>query len=64
MTPLMRARLGLAGCFAAVGIFFLCLPDTWIEMWFGFDPDGGNGWVEAVLAAAQPPSPRKAIQPS
>lgn len=52
MTSLMRARSGLAACFAAVGIFFLLLPDTWIEMWFGFDPDGGNGWVEAVLAAA------------
>jgi hypothetical protein len=36
----MRARLGLAAFFAAIGLFFLCLPDTWIEMWFGFDPDG------------------------
>jgi hypothetical protein len=52
MSSLMRTRAVIAAFFIAVGIGFLCLPDTWIEVWFGVDPDGGNGWLEAVLAAA------------
>jgi hypothetical protein len=51
MTPFLRFRAILAAFFLAVGLGFVCLPDTWIEMWFGFDPDGGNGWIEAALAA-------------
>jgi hypothetical protein len=50
MTLLMRTRVALAILLISVGIAFACLPDTWIEMWFGIDPDGGNGWIEALLA--------------
>jgi hypothetical protein len=42
----------VGGFFTSIGLFFLCLPDTWIELWFGFDPDMGNGWVEVVITAA------------
>jgi hypothetical protein len=52
MTSLMRTRAVIAAFFIIIGIGFLCLPDTWIEMRFGVDPDGGNGWIEAVLATA------------
>jgi hypothetical protein len=52
MTPFMRTRALLAAVLTVVGVVFVCLPDTWIEMWFGVDPDGGNGWIEAILAAA------------
>jgi hypothetical protein len=37
---------------AAIGAGFACLPDKWIEETFGIDPDGGNGWIEVLLAAA------------
>jgi hypothetical protein len=52
MTPGMRTRLVLAACLIAVGIGFASLPDTWIEKWFGFELDGGNGWIEDILTAA------------
>jgi hypothetical protein len=52
MMPLLRIRFILAAILVVIGIGFACLPDTWIETWFGFDPDGGNGWIEVLLSAA------------
>ena len=51
MSKLMRMRLVVSLCLVVIGIGFAILPDTWIESWFGFEPDGGNGWVEGLLAA-------------
>jgi hypothetical protein len=36
---------------AAAGIVLKFLPRTWIELRFGVDPDGGNGFLELLLAA-------------
>jgi hypothetical protein len=52
MKALMRTQIILGSVLLLVGIGFVCLPDTWIESTFGIDPDGGNGWIEALLAAA------------
>ena len=35
----------------AAGIAFALLPRTWIELWFGADPDGGSGLLEFLMAA-------------
>jgi hypothetical protein len=38
--------------FVLFGVGFALAPDAWIEARFGFSPDGGDGWVEALVAAA------------
>jgi hypothetical protein len=44
------ATIALPICVAA-GIAFALLPQTWIELWFGADPDGGSGLLEFLIAA-------------
>jgi hypothetical protein len=44
------AKIALPVCLAT-GIAFALLPQTWIELWFGTDPDGGSGLFEFLMAA-------------
>jgi len=46
------AKYLLAALLILFGAGFALAPDTWIESQFGFSPDGGDGWLEAVIAAA------------
>jgi hypothetical protein len=34
-----------------VGVLFAALPQDWIEVRFGIDPDAGNGSIEHLLVA-------------
>jgi hypothetical protein len=49
---MVRLQYSLAALLIALGIGFACLPDAWIETRFGISPDGGNDFVEILLAAA------------
>jgi hypothetical protein len=51
MTQAMRFRSIVALCLISIGIVFAFLPDAWIELWCGLEPDGGNGWAEILLVA-------------
>lgn len=52
MKAFTRTQLIVGLTLLIVGVAFACLPDTWIESTFNVDPDGGDGWIEAVLGAA------------
>lgn len=42
---------GDRACLILVGVGLALAPEDWVEMVSGFDPDNGNGMVEAALAA-------------
>ena len=52
MTFSLRLRACLAVLSAIVGVTAAILPDDWMERRFGFSPDGGDGFVEFLWAAA------------
>lgn len=47
-----RLRLAGAGVCAILAVLSTVLPPDWIEASLRFDPDGGNGFVEALAATA------------
>jgi hypothetical protein len=51
MTRWKKIAIVIASVCVAAGIAFALLPRTWIELWFGADPDGGSGLLEFLVAA-------------
>jgi hypothetical protein len=48
---MMRHMRAIGGVTLIVlGCAFALLPEQWIEERFGFEPDGGNGFIELLLA--------------
>jgi hypothetical protein len=51
----VRARFWVEIVCGTVGLFLLALTlmsRAWIELIFGFDPDGGNGALEFAIASS------------
>ena len=46
----IRLRLIIAVALVTLGILFVALPKDWIEEVLHFEPDGGNGAIELLLA--------------
>ena len=45
-----KAMVILGIALIVLGVAFAALPKDWIEDTLGFEPDGGNGAVELLLA--------------
>lgn len=48
MKPGTLAAIGVI--LIAIGVAFAALPKQWIEDTLGFEPDGGNGMLELLMA--------------
>jgi hypothetical protein len=46
-----KIKLTLSVTLVTIGVLAAGLPKQWIEEAFGFEPDGGNGALELVIAA-------------
>lgn len=46
-----KSLLVLGVLLIAIGLSLALLPPEWIEEAVGFEPDGGNGLIELLLAA-------------
>lgn len=51
MTRAQHLETISAFVFVALGIVFGVLPRNWVELWLGFEPDGGEGLIELLLVA-------------
>ncbi len=45
-----RSLITLGALLVAIGLSWALLPKRWIEEVIGFEPDGGSGLVELLLA--------------
>jgi hypothetical protein len=52
LTASQRLRLAAGGVCAVLAVLSTVLPPDWLEASLRFDPDGGNGFVEALVATA------------
>jgi hypothetical protein len=52
MTTSDRVQVAVAAVCAALALLLVALPYDWIETVVGFEPDGGNGALEALLPTA------------
>ena len=53
-----RGSIALGAVLVVVGILFAALPKDWLEQTFGFEPDGGNGFVGSSWSSSRSPSAR------
>jgi hypothetical protein len=44
-----RGSIAVGAILVVAGILFAALPKDWLEQRFGFEPDGGNGFVELLM---------------
>ena len=47
-----RVSIAIGVILVVVGILVAALPKDWVEQTLGFEPDGGNGFVELLMVLA------------